>query len=273
MQQGRWLVRIEDVDAPRARPGVAADILATLARHGLHPDEPPAYQSQRTTLYAAALAELDERGLTFACACTRRELAVAGGAATGADGERVYAGTCRDGLPASRAGRSRQALRVRVGDTVIRFIDRLQGAQRQARANDAGDFIVRRSDGLFAYQLAVVVDDAAQGVSDVVRGADLLASTPRQIYLQRMLGLPEPRYLHLPVAVNARGEKLSKQTGARALAGDPLASLLAAWRFLRQPDPAGTLRGLAEFQAHAAKAWTPARLPAVAALACPPAFA
>jgi glutamyl-Q tRNA(Asp) synthetase len=273
LRQGRWLVRIEDVDTPRARPGVEDDILATLARHGLQSDGPVVRQSERAAFYANALAQLGERGLTFACACTRRELASASRPAPNASGERIYPGTCRHGVPASRASRPRKALRVHVDDTVIDFVDRLQGSQRQDLATDVGDFIVRRSDGVTAYQLAVVVDDAAQGISDVVRGADLLLSTPRQVFLQRLLGLPEPRYLHLPVAVNARGEKLSKQTGARALTGPPLPALEAAWQFLRQPEPAATLRDVAGFLAYAEAAWSPARLPCVEALPCPAAFA
>jgi glutamyl-Q tRNA(Asp) synthetase len=273
LRQGRWLVRIEDVDTPRARPGVTDDILAALARHGLQSDAPVVRQSERVAYYASALAQLAQRNATFACACTRRELALASPPARIASGERIYPGTCRHGIPPSRASRPRRALRIRVADTVIDFVDRLQGPQRQDLASDVGDFIVRRSDGLPAYQLAVVVDDAAQGVSDVVRGADLLLSTPRQIFLQRLLGLPEPGYLHVPVAVNARGEKLSKQTGARALAGDPLSALLATWRFLQQPEPAGTPHNVAGFLAFAAGAWSPARLPAVEALPCPATFA
>ena len=273
LHRGRWLVRIEDVDTPRARPGVEAEILATLARHGLHSDGPVVRQSERAAFYAGAVAQLSERGLTFACACTRRELALASPPAPNASGERIYAGTCRHGVPPSHAGRSHKALRIRVDDVVISFADRLQGSQHQDLATDVGDFIIRRSDGVVAYQLAVVVDDAAQGVSDVVRGADLLLSTPRQVYLQRLLGLPEPRYLHLPVAVNTRGEKLSKQTGARALTGPPLPALMAAWRFLRQPEPAGTLHDVAGFLAYAAHAWSPARLPAAKELPCPATFA
>ena len=161
-------------------------------------------------------------------------------------------------------------MRVRVDAAPIEFTDRLQGPQTQDLAADVGDFVVRRSDGLFAYQLAVVVDDAAQGATDIVRGADLLASTPRQIHLQRVLGLPHPTYLHVPIAINAAGEKLSKQTRATPLAADPLPTLAAAWRFLDQPQPAGFPRTLADFWAHAVAAWTPARLPPVPMLPAPP---
>jgi glutamyl-Q tRNA(Asp) synthetase len=161
-------------------------------------------------------------------------------------------------------------MRVRVTSERIAFVDRLQGPQAQDLAADVGDFVVRRSDGLHAYQLAVVVDDAAQRITDIVRGADLLASTPRQIHLQRALGLPQPAYLHVPVAINAAGEKLSKQTRAAPLAMEPLPALAAAWRFLDQPPAAAPARTLADFWAHAVRAWTPARLPPVPMLPAPP---
>jgi glutamyl-Q tRNA(Asp) synthetase len=156
---------------------------------------------------------------------------------------------------------------VRVGADPIAYVDRLQGAQRQDLASEVGDFVVRRADGLAAYQLAVVVDDAAQGVTSVVRGADLLASTPRQIHLQHALGLPTPSYLHVPVAIDASGEKLSKQTHARALPDDPLPSLVDAWRFLDQPPLDAATLG--EFWARAIPAWTPSRLPPVKMLPAP----
>ena len=156
---------------------------------------------------------------------------------------------------------------MRVDDAVVGFVDRLQGPQRQDLAREVGDFVVRRSDGLAAYQLAVVVDDAEQRVTHVVRGADLLASTPRQIHVQRALGLATPAYLHVPIAINASGEKLSKQTRARALPDDPLPALVAAWQFLDQPD--GRFATLADFWAHAFSAWSPARLPPVTMLPAP----
>ena len=205
-------MRIEDVDEPRTRPGAADAILGALEHLGFEWDGDVWRQSSRRDVYEAALAQLFAHGIAYRCACTRRELATA---PLGRIGERVYPGTCRGGVAGARALRRRTAVRVQVSSTSIEFVDRLQGQQRQRLADDVGDFIVRRSDGLFAYQLAVVVDDAAQEITDVVRGADLLASTPRQIFLQRALGLPTPRYLHVPVAVDASDAKLSKATGAQ----------------------------------------------------------
>jgi len=205
--EGRWLVRIEDLDAPRALPGAADDILRTLDRLGLGWDGPVVYQSRRSASYKAALKSLD----TYWCGCTRREIADSS-IGRASDGAQIYPGTCRAGLA---PGRTPRALRVRTGGEEIAFTDRVQGPQRQVLEREIGDFVLLRADGQFAYQLAVVVDDAEQGVTDVVRGADLLDSTPRQIFLQRLLGYPMPRYLHVPAAVNQAGEKLSKQTGAR----------------------------------------------------------
>lgn len=237
---GEWLVRIEDLDAPRAAPGAASDILRTLEALGLQWDGPVLRQSGRAEAYRAALDLLARTGATYPCACSRRE--IGDGARAGVDGGLVYPGTCRAGLPPGRAAR---ALRVRVGNAVIRFDDAVQGGVRHVLADDVGDFVLQRADGLCAYQLAVVVDDAAQGVTDVVRGADLRDSTARQVYLQRLLGLPTPRYLHLPVVVDAEGNKLSKQTGAAPI--DPrrgVQALNAALGFLglggiAAVDPAG----------------------------------
>ena len=262
---GDWLVRIEDVDAPRSRPGAEREILATLARYGFAIDGPVVRQGERTALYEAALARLAAAGLVYACACTRRDLEVA---PANAIGERVYAGTCRHGIDATRM-LAAHALRVRVADASESFTDLVQGPQWQDLARDVGDFIVRRADGLFAYQLAVVVDDGEQGVTSIVRGADLLSSTPRQIWLQRRLGLPTPEYLHVPVAIDDSGRKLSKQTHAQALSGDPVPALLAAWRFLDQHLPETVPRSGAEFLAHAARAWSRARIPPVAMLLAP----
>ena len=257
----RGIVRIEDVDEPRAVPGAERDILATLGRYGFAHDGEIVRQSERAALYAKALERLDARGWLFACACTRSDLATAPQAPTG---ERVYPGTCRRGVA---PGRTANSLRVRVGAEPVAYVDRLQGPQQQNLALEVGDFVVRRADGLAAYQLAVVVDDAAQDVTSVVRGADLLASTPRQIHLQQALGLPTPSYLHVPVAIDASGEKLSKQTHARALPDDPLPALVDAWRFLDQPPlDAATLP---EFWARAIAAWSPARLPPVKMLPAP----
>ena len=270
--RGEWLLRIEDVDAPRSRPGAVDEILRQLERYGFAWDGAVVRQTERTADYEAALARLRAQGVVYACACARRDLE---SAPLGAGGERVYPGTCRAGIPADRRPRAARAWRVRVdahGDARIGFTDRLQGMQEQDLPGEVGDFVVKRADGLFAYQLAVVVDDAWQGVTDVVRGADLLASTARQIYLQRLLGFPTPRYLHVPVAIDASGDKLSKQTQASALPEDPLPALLATWRFLDQPLPTGTPASVAEFWAWATQAWAPARLPPVAMLPAPRAF-
>ena len=265
---GEWLVRIEDVDALRAHPYAEKAILATLERYGFAWDADVVRQSQRTALYEAALARLRADGHAYECACTRREMETGQLAASG---ERVYPGTCRDGIPRVRAGRAQRAARVRVGATRVAFRDRLQGLQTQALAHDVGDFVVRRSDGLYAYQLAVVVDDALQEITHVVRGADLLASTPRQIHLQRLIGFAELSYLHAPVVINAAGQKLSKQTRAAALPDDPLPVLLAAWRFLDQPLPEGAWMpaSVAQFWSWAIAAWRPGRLPPCAMLPAP----
>jgi glutamyl-Q tRNA(Asp) synthetase len=263
---GEWLLRIEDVDAPRARQGAEGQILAALDRYGFAWDGGVVRQSDRIPVYEEALARLRASGHAFECACTRRELEVA---PLGIAGERVYPGTCRDGIPVARGGRRQRAWRVRVADAIVDCNDRLQGAQRQALARDVGDFVVKRADGLFAYQLAVVVDDAEQGITDVVRGADLLSSTPRQVLLQKLLGLPTPAYLHVPVAINASGEKLSKQTRAVALPDAPLPTLLAAWRFLSQDPPPDTPANVAEFWRWAHASWKASRLPPVPMLPAP----
>ena len=230
---GRWLVRVEDIDPPRVVPGAAGTILRSLEAHGLRWDGDVLWQSRRTDAYQAALEHLRRVGLVYPCACTRRELAVV--ARTGVDGP-VYPGTCRAGLP---PGRSARAWRLHVADRHIEFRDAIQGRQTQHPATAVGDFVVQRADGLIAYQLAVVVDDAFQGVTQVVRGIDLLTSTARQIYLQRCLDLPRPDYAHLPLLVDAHGAKLGKQTGARALdpahASDNLRRVLTT---LRLPPPA-----------------------------------
>jgi glutamyl-Q tRNA(Asp) synthetase len=235
---GDWLVRMEDVDRPREVAGAADEILRVLEALGFEWDEPVLYQSRRDFAYGEALSKLKRAGAVFPCACTRKEIedsVSAFGAAKSDSGELVYPGTCRDGLPPGREGR---AIRVRVDEVVIGFDDALQGRVEQNLGRDVGDFVVRRADGLYAYQLAVVVDDAEQGITDVVRGADLLDSTPRQIHLQRLLGFPTPNYMHLPVAVNAEGRKLSKQTLAAAVDPAKGAPALAdALAFLGNPPP------------------------------------
>jgi glutamyl-Q tRNA(Asp) synthetase len=234
------------VDAPRAVPGAAEGILRTLARFGFEWDGPVVWQSRRTAAYRDAFERLRAAGQVFGCACTRREMA---DSALARDGTRRYPGTCREGLP---AGREARAWRLRVAPGAVRFDDAVQGPVAEDVAADVGDFVLLRADGLFAYQLAVVVDDAEAGVTEVVRGADLLDSTPRQILLQRLLGYPTPRYAHLPVAGNAAGEKLSKQTLARAVDdARPQQVLVDALSFLGQAPP----DGLAEAELDALWAW------------------
>jgi glutamyl-Q tRNA(Asp) synthetase len=266
---GQWLVRIEDVDLPRARAGAADAILRALEQLGFEWDGDVWRQSERRAAYDEALHRLCDDGLAYPCSCTRREVAAD---PIGRIGERVYPGTCRNGLAGNRAARSRTAMRLRVPSIPIVFVDRLYGQQEQQLAEDVGDFIIRRSDGLFAYQLAVVVDDAAQRITDVVRGSDLLASTPRQIFLQRALGYPTPRYLHVPIAINARGAKLSKQTAAQPLPASPMPALQAAWRFLDQAAPVETPVSPGEFWSWATANWQPGRLPPVAMLPAPAAY-
>jgi glutamyl-Q tRNA(Asp) synthetase len=259
---GTWLVRIEDLDVPRCVPGAADDILHTLEAFGLRWDEPVIYQSCRIAAYEKALQQLQSLGAVYPCACTRKE--IADSALHGIDGQ-IYPGTCRNGVPPGREGR---AWRVHTdqtpsplrgegwgegeklesllspnpsptrGEGSISFYDALQGHVVQHLESEIGDFVVKRADGLFAYQLAVAVDDAFQGITHVVRGADLLCSTPRQIYLQRLLGLPTPAYMHLPIAVNAQGEKLSKQTLAQPVGMHHAATtLFGVLVFLRQQPP------------------------------------
>jgi glutamyl-Q tRNA(Asp) synthetase len=261
--KGDWLLRIEDVDQTRSRPGASDAILATLEAYGFEWDGAVVRQSERSGLYAAALEDLIRRRMVFACACTRRELELA---APGKSGERVYPGTCRQGVPAGREGRS---WRVAVSDEIVRFQDRLQGMQEQQLARDVGDFVLKRADGLFAYQLAVVVDDGLQGITHIVRGADLLLSTPRQIWLQRLLGYAAPSYLHHPIALDARGRKLSKQAGAKALSLHPLSQLREAWTFLDQSEPPSPPASVGEFWRWAHVAWNARRLPPVIMLPAP----
>jgi len=255
-RQGEWLVRMEDLDPPREVAGAADRILYTLENFGMQWDGPVLYQSQRADDYRAALAQLESAGHLFGCACTRREIADTGNP----DGSLVYPGTCRNGLP---PGRKARALRVRVNDTPLIVQDALQGTLRQVLAHAVGDFVLRRADGLFAYQLAVVVDDATQGITHVVRGADLLECTPRQVYLQQLLEYPTPAYLHLPVAVNAEQEKLSKQTVAPDICvANKVHTLRLALAFLDQPPPPGDDLSLAELWQWAIAHWDRAVLPA-----------
>jgi len=256
-RQGQWLVRIENLDPPREVAGAAREILATLEALGMEWDGEVIYQSRRNEVYQAALAALEQQGLLYPCICSRKE--IADSSISGIDGP-VYPGTCRGGLP---AGRSSTALRVLTHDDPIEFRDTLRGLIRQQLASATGDFVLRRADGIYSYQLAVVVDDAAQGVTHVVRGADLLDSTPRQIYLQQLLSYPTPAYLHLPVVTNAQGEKLSKQTQAMAVdVSRAVAQLVEAVRFLGQTPPAELVESsIASFWQWALENWSPQKIP------------
>ena len=256
--QGKWLLRIEDVDLPRTRAGAADRIRYDLERFGFDWDGEILRQSARTDAYHAALDALRERGLAYRCTCTRRDLA---SAPRNADGEVVYPGRCRIDPARAAARGGRAAWRAIVPAQAVSFVDRRFGALAQDLASEVGDFIVRRSDGWFAYQLAVVVDDAAQGITDVVRGADLLSSTPRQVHLQHSLDLSTPRYLHIPVALDRRGAKLSKHLGAHPLSDDAVTALVDAWRFLGQPEFPGQPASVGEFWAFALSNWRIERLP------------
>ncbi len=228
---GQWLVRMEDLDPPREVPGAAAEILHSLELLGLHWDEAVMYQSQRANAYAEVLDNLLRADRAYPCACSRKEIET-----TLANTDAlVYPGTCRNGLAAGRTPRS---VRTRVEELNIAFHDAIQGPYAQQLDREVGDFVIRRADGLMAYQLAVIVDDAAQGITHVVRGSDLLDSTPRQIFLQQQLDYVTPDYAHLPLAVNAEGVKLSKQTRAPAIdIHRPSRAMWAALRFLGQDPP------------------------------------
>jgi glutamyl-Q tRNA(Asp) synthetase len=230
IHHGKWLVRIEDVDTPRCVPGADQAILQQLSACGLVPDGPVVWQSQRHKAYQAALDSLIAKGWAYPCGCSRKEIEAAQSQAVARHQAAVYPGTCREGLQgkAARAWRLNvQAVEQALGlPALTHWHDRRLGAQTQNVAEEVGDFVLRRADGLWAYQLAVVVDDAAQGITHVVRGEDLADNTARQIVLQRALGLPTPQYLHTPLVLGDNGEKLSKQNGAKALdLSDPLAAL------------------------------------------------
>jgi glutamyl-Q tRNA(Asp) synthetase len=259
---GKWLVRMEDLDPPRIVPEAADAILRTLEACGMEWDGPVACQSTRNDAYHAALHRLRQAGRVYPCACSRRE--IADSAISGTEGP-VYPGTCRKGVAESRTAR---AQRLDTRGAAVEFDDALQGRIACRLDQEYGDFVLYRADGIYAYQLAVVVDDAEQGITDVVRGADLLGSTPRQIYLQQLLGLPRVRYGHLPVAVNERGEKLSKQTFAAPVdAARPLPALVAALSFLGQQPPRNLARAtVRELWTWAAENWNFARIPRAATL-------
>lgn len=259
---GQWLLRVEDLDPPREVPGTADQMLRTLEAFGLEWDGEVMYQSRRFDAYQAALDQLLQEDRAFPCGCSNRDLA---DAPRGSEGI-IYPGSCRNGLP---AGKSAHSFRARVDGAVIEFEDALQGRQRQDLSREIGDFVIRRGDGYFAYQLAVVVDDAAQGITEVVRGADLLGSTARQIHLQRQLGLPTPAYLHIPIVQDSLGRKLSKSEGAAAI--DP-AHPLSCWRqalALLGHSPPGEIDTVAGLRDWAVAQWDVARIPPVLELPSP----
>lgn len=257
-QEGRWLVRIEDIDTPRCVPGADQFILDQLAACGLVPDDAPVHQSRRGPLYQAALDTLVTKGLAYPCACTRADIAQANaalGLTKPRHGELVYPGTCRPENGGLR-GRPARAWRLRAppaDQAPWHWTDRRLGAQTQDLALTVGDFVVKRADGLWAYQLAVVVDDAEQGITHIVRGEDLADNTPRQQWLQHCLGLPTPVYLHTPLVTDAHGEKLSKQHGAPAIdTATPSRALELAAQSL---DLAVTGNGLTRWRENAVLAW------------------
>lgn len=263
---GEWQLRMEDLDKPREMPGAADDILSTLEAFGFSWNGPVVFQSQRHASYDQALQKLQNAALVYPCACSRKE--IADSALHGIEGV-IYPGTCRLGLAISKIAR---AWRIKVEDRDIDFIDQVQGKISQNLHRDIGDFVLKRADGLIAYQLAVVVDDADQTISHIVRGADLLDSTTRQIYLQKSLGLPTPIYAHVPVATNQQGEKLSKQTLAKPLSrSNPTLQLHRALRFLGQQPPAAlqsaSLNTLWEW---AEANWLLARIPQQRLMTCEP---
>ncbi len=247
---------MEDLDLPRVTAGAAHGILSTLEAFGLQWDGEVLYQSTRSAVYAAAVEKLNDN--VYPCGCSRKVINA------GKRRSAIYPGTCRRGLP---AGASPRSLRISTQGRTIFFRDRIQGGFRQNLEKEVGDFVIRRADGLFAYQLAVVVDDAEQGVTEVVRGCDLLDSTPRQILLQKLLGYPTPAHVHLPIATNAQGQKLSKQTRARALdCNRPLPALWQALQFLGQQPPTELLEGeLDSFWRWAITHWELAAVPRVLA--------
>ncbi len=248
--RGRWLVRIEDIDPPRELPGSASQIIQTLQAHGLVPDEPVLYQSSRIKAYQAYIATLRQQGHLSACSCSRHQLRH----------HPVYPGTCRNTATTD----SETALRLRVDERSIILDDLIQGRQNWSISTCVGDFVIRRRDKLFAYQLAVTIDGAFQRITRVVRGCDLLDSTARQVYLQQLLGFPTPDYAHLPVLVNAQGHKLSKQTGATPVDdARPEQNLWNALCVLGQNPPNGIhLAGVVEILSWARDNWNLSHLPA-----------
>jgi glutamyl-Q tRNA(Asp) synthetase len=254
---GEWLVRIENLDTPREISGASSEILRTLESLEMEWDHEVVYQSERNSVYQTTLAILDEYGVIYPCTCTRRE--IADSSITGVSGP-VYPGTCRSNLLNKK---QLGALRVITDNSLVKFKDALRGQISQRLESETGDFVLRRADGIYAYQLAVVVDDAEQGITHVVRGADLLDSTPRQIYLQKLLGYPILEYMHLPVVVNNQGKKLSKQNLATPLdISNPVAQLIATISFLGQEPPTELLKNsISSFWEWAVKNWCPEKIP------------
>ena len=253
--QGRWLIRIEDIDETRTIAGAADDIIHTLSALGMQSDEPLIWQSRRQSRYEAAFLELENK--VYPCACSRKEIADSR-ISLSSDGAAIYPGTCRTGLAEGRIARAWRLRVPNAGDTLdeIKFNDRWQGPVRESLSASVGDFVLRRADGFWAYQLAVVIDDADQEITHVVRGADLLESTARQIYLQRLLNKKTPQYLHVRVITNDRGEKLSKQTGPQALdSSQPVSALLAAAKALELDIKAEGINSMQSFYDAAVPAW------------------
>jgi glutamyl-Q tRNA(Asp) synthetase len=253
---GVWLLRMEDIDPPREKPGAADSILSTLELFGFEWDGPVLYQSSRIDAYAEAADKLVADGLAYRCSCSRKEIQQAG--IKGNEGT-IYPGTCRSGYDSSR---SVKTLRVVTDAADVGFSDLIQGRFKQNLKQDVGDFVIRRADGLFAYQLAVVVDDAYQGITHVVRGSDLLFSTPRQLYLQQLLALQLPEYAHLPLVMGEDGKKLSKQSMAWPVdESNPVETLLKAAGFLGQVPAQETPGNIPEFWQWALSSWDRERIP------------
>jgi glutamyl-Q tRNA(Asp) synthetase len=258
-RSGRWLLRVEDIDPPRQQEGAIEEILTALERYGFAWDGPVTYQSENAARHHQVVAELQAAGLAYPCSCSRRDLATAKQGPLGA----IYPGTCRNGCQGDEF-----AVRVRTDDAPIEFVDALQGTQCQRLESESGDFVIRRRDGLIAYHLAVVVDDFDQGISEIIRGIDLLDSTPRQIHLQRLLDYRTPAYLHIPVAENAEGQKLSKLTGAPAIPLEKInRTLVTAVKALgQQPPPELATSSLDEIWIWSIKHWRPTVLADQAAI-------
>jgi glutamyl-Q tRNA(Asp) synthetase len=260
--EGKWLIRIDDLDRPRCVKGMDKIILDTLEASGMTWDDAITYQSNNNSLYEQALSSLREHKRVYPCSCTRREIADI--AQTGTDGP-IYPGTCRNGMPADKTERSTRFISP---SQLIKIGDRIQPAMYQNLEKEVGDIVIKRADGLFAYQLAVVVDDHAQGITDIVRGCDLMDSTPRQVCLQQALGYSVPDYAHVPVVTYADGQKLSKQTLARPVNKDRLLStLINVLEFLKQQPVAELAEGdLGSFWKWAIENWDMRNIPSVRAI-------